>query len=257
MVARTEEIRVENLRKVFPSRDLNKPDVVALDHVDAKIMPGEFVSLIGPSGCGKTTWLRLIAGLEVPTDGAIYVGDKKITAPGRERGLVFQDPNLFPWLTVQENIAFGLKIKGKLTQEDHENIAELITLVGLTGFEKSYPYQLSGGMAHRAAIARALVNNPEVLLFDEPFGALDAFTRMKLQNDVLRIWHERKTTMILVTHDVEEAIFLGQRVFAMTPRPARVKKIINIKLDYPRKRDDQTFIALKEEVLSVLDFHNI
>ena len=257
MVARTEEIRVERLRKVFPSHDYNKPAVVALDRVDATIKPGEFVSLIGPSGCGKTTWLRLIAGLEIPTEGAIYVGDRKITSPGRERGLVFQDPNLFPWLTVQENIAFGLKIKGKLTSEDQENIASLITLVGLTGFEKSYPYQLSGGMAHRAAIARALVNNPEVLLFDEPFGALDAFTRMKLQNDVLRIWRERKTTMILVTHDVEEAIFLGQRVFAMTPRPARVKKIIDINLDYPRKRDDHTFIALKEEVLGVLDFHNI
>ncbi|QBO36083.1 ABC transporter ATP-binding protein [Periweissella cryptocerci] len=257
MVVRTEKIKVTNLRKVFPSHEVGGENVIALDHVDAEIQPGEFVSLIGPSGCGKTTWLRLIAGLEEPTSGSVYIGEQQVQGPGRDRGLVFQDPNLFPWLTVKKNIEFGLNIKGKLTSTDQKNVTELIELVGLQGFENAYPYQLSGGMAHRAAIARALVNDPEVLLFDEPFGALDAFTRMKLQSDVLRIWQERQTTMVLVTHDVEEAVFLGQRVFAMTPRPAHVKEVVPIPLTYPRKRDGRAFIELKEHVLGVLDFQNL
>ena len=249
----TGKIAFENVQKIFPPRGGNTVATEAVHEVSAQIEPCEFIALIGPSGCGKSTLLRMLAGLEAPTNGEILLDDEKIIAAGRERGFVFQDPNLYPWLTVEGNISFGLKLKGQEKAKKAE-IQELIELVGLKGFENSYPYELSGGMQQRVSLARALINYPKVLLLDEPFGALDAFTRMRMHDELLKIWQERKITMVMVTHDVEEAVYLSNCVFAMTPRPAILKKVIPIDLEYPRKRDSQDFIALKNEVLTTLNF---
>lgn len=238
-------------------KNLNKDfeDVKALTSVNGVIESGEFISLIGPSGCGKSTLLRLIAGLEEATEGEILLDEEKIEGPGSDRGFVFQEATLYPWLTVEKNIAFGLKIKDKkLTDEHKQEVQDIIKLVGLEGFEKSYPHQLSGGMQQRVSLARGLINKPKVLLFDEPFGALDAFTRIKMHSELLKIWQERKTTMIMVTHDVEEAVVLSDRIFAMTPRPGKIKEIIDVNLAHPRNRDGAEFISYKEQVLRALDF---
>lgn len=246
------EIIIDNVRKVFPSTD-NTHSVEAVHHVSATIKHGEFVSVIGPSGCGKSTLLRILAGLDVPTEGSVIVDGQKIIGPSRERGLVFQDSTLYPWLTIEQNVGFGLKLVHKYRDKQVE-IQNFIDLVGLHRFEKSYPNQLSGGMQQRAALARALINYPKVLLFDEPFGALDAFTRMRLHDQLIKIWQQHKITMIMVTHDVEEAVYLADQVFTMTPRPAVLKKIIDVNLPHPRNRNGHEFIALKEEVLQVLNF---
>lgn len=244
-------IHAENLRKQF-----TRPDgetVVALSDVNVTIKGGEFISLIGPSGCGKSTFLRLVAGLSRPDGGTLFLDGTPITGPGYDRGLVFQDPTLFPWLTVYDNIAFGLKVRRIYHERKHE-IKELIRLVGLEGFEKAYPHQLSGGMAQRAALARALVNHPKVLLLDEPFGALDAFTRMNMQDELIRIWEERGTTMIMVTHDVDEAIYLSDRILVMSPRPARIESIISVEIGRPRSRDLPDFLRLRAKILQILNF---
>jgi ABC-type nitrate/sulfonate/bicarbonate transport system ATPase subunit len=230
---------------------------VALNHLDADIKAGEFICLIGPSGCGKSTFLRLVAGLSEPTSGVIALDGQPIKEPGYERGLVFQDPTLFPWLNIYENIAYGLKTR-HVYKAHRQDVADFIHLVGLDGFEKSYPHQLSGGMAQRASLARALVNNPKVLLLDEPLGALDAFTRMNMQDEILRIWKERGTTMIMVTHDVDEAIYLSDRIFVMTPRPAKIEEIIEVSIgrgeNQERQRDSSDFLRLRSRILQILDF---
>jgi ABC-type nitrate/sulfonate/bicarbonate transport system ATPase subunit len=199
----------------------------------------------------------LVAGLSDPSRGEILLDDTPIAGPGYERGLVFQDPTLFPWLTIYENVAYGLKIR-HIYKEHKNEVEEFIRLVGLEGFEKSYPHQLSGGMAQRVSLARALVNHPKVLLLDEPLGALDAFTRMNMQDEILRIWKERGTTMIMVTHDVDEAIYLSDRVFIMTPRPAKVEEIITVEIgrneNYGRQRNSVDFLNYRSRILQILDF---
>ncbi len=248
------KLTFENLTKVFTNEE---SEVYALNNVNAEINPGEFVSLIGPSGCGKSTLLRLIAGLETPTVGTAKLDDVVIEKPGCDRGLVFQDPTLFPWLTIEKNVSYGLKAR-KVFKDHKQDVNEFIELVGLNGFEKSYPHQLSGGMAQRASLARALVNNPKVLLLDEPLGALDAFTRMNMQDELLRIWHERHTTMVMVTHDVDEAIYLSDKIYVMTPRPAKIAKIVPVEIGrnrtHGRKRDSKDFMDLRSEILRILDF---
>ncbi len=225
----------------------------ALDGVSLSIRPGEMVSLVGPSGCGKSTLLRLIAGLETPTAGSLWAGEHLIAGPSADRGLVFQDPNLFPWLTIRRNIQAGLCARGVLREKRHE-VDEFLRLVGLEAFASAYPHQLSGGMAQRAALARALINHPGILLLDEPLGALDAFTRMRMQDEVLRLWQARGTTMLLVTHDIDEAIYMSGRIIIMTPRPARIERTIDLRLDRPRNRSDSAFLAIRKEILELLHF---
>ncbi|WP_438434265.1 ABC transporter ATP-binding protein [Gorillibacterium sp. sgz500922] len=245
------EIVIRDVRKVF--RQPSGEEVTALSRVNTVIRPGEFVSLIGPSGCGKSTLLRLIAGLLQPDEGEIALDGAPIRSPGYERGLVFQDPTLFPWLTVLDNVAFGLKARG-VYREKKADVERFLKLVGLAGFGKSYPHQLSGGMAQRASLARALVNHPKVLLLDEPFGALDAFTRMSMQEELLRIWKERGTTMVMVTHDVDEAIYLSDRILVMTTRPARIETAIPVEFARPRARGNPEFLRLRSRILELLDF---
>jgi ABC-type nitrate/sulfonate/bicarbonate transport system ATPase subunit len=228
-------------------------ELVALNNIDLEFKSGEFISLIGPSGCGKSTLLRLIAGLAKPDSGELSLDGQVITAPGYERGLVFQDPTLFPWMTVYGNIAYGLKAR-KVYREEKGSIAEFIKLVGLEGFEKSYPHQLSGGMAQRASLARALVNNPKVLLLDEPLGALDAFTRMNMQDEILKIWERRGMTTVMVTHDVDEAIYMATRIVVMSARPAKIEQVIDVELGRPRERDDPGFLEMRAHILKILHF---
>ena len=244
-------IHAKNVRKAFAQAD-GQP-ITVLNDVNADIDAGEFVTLIGPSGCGKSTFLRTVAGLSESDGGSITIDGSVINKPGHERGFVFQTPTLFPWLTIYENIAFGLKTR-KIYGEKKGEISHFIKLVGLDGFEKSYPHQLSGGMAQRAALARALVNHPKVLLLDEPLGALDAFTRMNMQDELLNIWKERGTTMIMVTHDVDEAIYMSDRIFVMTARPAKIERVIDVRMGRPRARDAPDFLNLRSQILKILDF---
>jgi ABC-type nitrate/sulfonate/bicarbonate transport system ATPase subunit len=242
---------VRDVSKIFVGPDGS--GFRALDGVNLSVAAGELVCLVGPSGCGKSTLLRLIAGLELPTTGQLRVGNEVISEPSAQRGLVFQDPNLFPWLTVRRNVQAGLVARG-LLREKREEVDAFIKLVGLEGFADSYPHQLSGGMAQRAALARALINHPAVLLLDEPLGALDAFTRMRMQDEVLRIWQARGTTMLLVTHDIDEAIYMADRIVIMTPRPARIERVIDVDLPRPRQRNDQSFLQLRAGILEMLHF---
>ena len=244
-------IRFEGVKKNFVT--IEGETVNALSGVDLEIEKGDFVCLIGPSGCGKSTMLRLLAGLDTPTEGSIFINDTKVTKPNYDRGLVFQDPNLFPWLNIYDNISFGLKVR-KLFGERKKDVSEFIELVGLKGFEKSFPHQLSGGMCQRASLARALIGHPQALLLDEPLGALDAFTRMNMQDDLLRIKKEQDMTMIMVTHDVDEAVYLADKIVVMTPRPAKIESIIDVKLSQPRDRNNPEFIRLRSEILQILDF---
>jgi ABC-type nitrate/sulfonate/bicarbonate transport system ATPase subunit len=217
------------------------------------VSAGEFISLIGPSGCGKSTLLRLIAGLNPADAGSLSLDGTPITGPHYERGLVFQNPMLFPWLSIHNNVAFGLKARG-VYQKEKSTVETFLKLVGLEAFGKSYPHQLSGGMAQRAALARALINRPSVLLLDEPLGALDAFTRMNMQDELIRIWQKRGSTMIMVTHDVDEAIYLSDRVVVMSPRPAKIETIMSVDLPRPRARSSSDFLRLRTSILKILNF---
>ncbi len=244
-------LTMENVNKQFPSQD--GAIVHVLDHFSLSIAPGEIVSLIGPSGCGKSTLLRLLAGLDQPTAGQLRIGSEQIRGPGADRGLMFQNPCLFPWKSVRGNIETGLVARGVLHQLRHE-VDELLDLIGLTAFAKAYPHQLSGGMAQRVALARALINHPRVLLLDEPLGALDQFTRMRMQDEVLRIWQSRKTTMVLVTHDIDEALYLSDRIVTMTPRPGQVDHIMDVALDRPRQRNHPDFERCRRMILEQFHF---
>src|SRR5438067_12640536 len=244
---------IREVRKGFPVPDDPLRRWPVLDGISFSLAAGELVSLIGPSGCGKSTLLRLIAGLESSDSGELLIGSEKITQPGAERGLVFQDPNLFPWLTVRRNIQAGLVARGVLREKRHE-VDDFMRLVGLETFADAYPHHLSGGMAQRVALARALINHPKVLLLDEPLGALDAFTRMRMQDEVLRLWQGRRTTMLLVTHDIDEAIYMSDRIVLMTPRPGRIERIIAIDLDRPRDRSSPGFLRLRGDILEFVHF---
>ena len=225
---------------------------VVLKGVSLDIYENEFVTLLGPSGCGKSTLLRLISGLIQMDKGELTLDGVPVTAPGADRGFMFQEHTLFPWLSIYDNIAFGLRARGIYKQEK-DRVDEFIEMVGLKGFEQSYPHQLSGGMCQRASLARALVGKPKVLLLDEPLGALDAFTRMNMQDEILNIWREQKQTVVMVTHDVEEAIYMGTRVLVMEPRPGRVKADIPIELAEPKQRDSEEFQAYRNRILKMLD----
>lgn len=231
--------------------DANGTQVEALQDINLKIDPGEFISFIGPSGCGKTTLMRLIAGLDAPQEGEVFLDGKIIKGTNYERGYVFQQANLFPWETIENNISAGLKAR-KVYKEQKHQVAHYIKIAGLEGFEKSYPHQISGGMAQRASLVRALINNPKVLLLDEPLGALDAFTRFDLQNKLLELWEDRGTTMILVTHDVDEAIYLSDRIVVMSTRPGKIDEIVDVKLSRPRSRSNENFLQLRIEILEKL-----
>jgi ABC-type nitrate/sulfonate/bicarbonate transport system ATPase subunit len=242
---------IQEVTKTYPRADGDM--VLVLDGLTLSIQPGEMVSLIGPSGCGKSTLLRLIAGLDTATSGELRIGSEPITAPSAERGLMFQEHNLFPWLTVRRNIQVGLVARGVLRQRRHE-VEEFMRLMGLEAFANVYPHQLSGGMAQRAALARALVNHPRVLLLDEPLGALDQFTRMRMQDEVLRVWEARGTTMVLVTHDIDEAIYMSDRIAIMTPRPGRIERLIDVSMERPRQRNSSAFLELRASILEMLHF---
>jgi ABC-type nitrate/sulfonate/bicarbonate transport system ATPase subunit len=246
-------LRVERVTRGFPAPDNPAVRTEALGGVSLVITAGELVSIIGPSGCGKSTLLRLIAGLDTPNSGELWVGDEPIIGPSAERGLVFQDPNLFPWLTVRKNIEAGLVARGVLHQKRGE-VDEYMRLVGLEGFPNAYPHHLSGGMAQRVALARALINHPKVLLLDEPLGALDAFTRMRMQDEVLHLWEARGTTMVLVTHDIDEAIYMSDRIVILSPRPGKIERVLNISLERPRQRNSSSFLELRGDILEYLHF---
>ncbi|MDR2071591.1 MAG: ABC transporter ATP-binding protein [Treponema sp.] len=242
-------IEVKNVTRVY--RDTGGNPVYALKDVSLDIEEGEFISIIGPSGCGKTTLLRLIAGLDIPEEGSLFVDGKEITEPSYERGYIFQQPALFPWATVYDNAALGLKAR-KIFPENKEKVQGFIRMIGLEGFEKAYPHELSGGMAQRVAIIRSLINEPKVLLLDEPLGALDAFKRMELQEQLTGIWKKTGATMVMVTHDVDEAIALSERIVIMTPRPGRIINIVTVDINPGRNRNNDDFISLRKKILEEL-----
>jgi ABC-type nitrate/sulfonate/bicarbonate transport system ATPase subunit len=244
---------LRELTKSFPVPDDALTRRLALDRISMSLDAGELVSLVGPSGCGKSTLLRLIAGLDFPDSGEVLIREEPITGPSAERGLVFQDPCLFPWLTVRRNIEAGLVARGVL-QEKRSEVKEFMRLVGLEAFADAYPHHLSGGMAQRVALARALINHPKVLLLDEPLGALDAFTRMRLQDEVLHLWQARRTTMLLVTHDIDEAIYMSDRLIILTQRPGTIDQIFPIALNRPRDRSSPDFLRLRSDILELLHF---
>jgi ABC-type nitrate/sulfonate/bicarbonate transport system ATPase subunit len=246
-------VRVAGVSKSFTRPDDPGAVTLALQSTDLVVEAGEFLSIIGPSGCGKSTLLRLMAGLDQPTDGQLWVENDRILAPHAERGLVFQDPNLFPWLTVRRNIEAGLVARGILKGKRSE-VDDFMRLVGLETFADAYPHHLSGGMAQRVALARALINHPKVLLLDEPLGALDAFTRMRMQDEVLRLWKARGTTMILVTHEIDEAIYMSDRIAIMSQRPGRIEQMIPVDLARPRDRSSAEFLRLRGSILELLHF---
>jgi sulfonate transport system ATP-binding protein len=240
-------LQIDHLSKQYEVKGEPLP---VLDNITLTVNPGEFVSIVGSSGCGKSTLLRLIVGLEEDYQGEVLLDGQRVVGTSLDRGIVFQEHRLFPWLNVAQNIALGLLNADFTEAEKTQSVREHIALVGLEGFETAYPHQLSGGMSQRVAIARALVNRPEVLLLDEPFGALDALTRAHLQQELHRIWQAEGITMILVTHDVEEAIYLGDKVVVMEPRPGRIRRIVPVELAHPRDRVGLPFARIKEDVLA-------
>ncbi|HOT07034.1 MAG TPA: ABC transporter ATP-binding protein [Methanotrichaceae archaeon] len=227
-------------------------EMVTLSDVNLSIEEGEFVCFIGPSGCGKTTLLRIVAGLETPSSGSVMLEGRPITGPGPERGMVFQEYSLFPWRTVLDNIAFGPELKGEAKEERYRRARIYLKAIGLESFEQSYPHELSGGMKQRVAIARALVNHPKALIMDEPFGALDAQTRNIMQAELLRTWENKKKTVLFVTHSVDEAIYLGDRIVIMSARPGRIKEIIDINLPRPRNRTSPEVNQIRDRILQDL-----
>jgi sulfonate transport system ATP-binding protein len=231
--------------------DIDGRTLPVLDDVSLSVGPGEFVALLGPSGCGKSTLLRLVAGLEPPRSGIMREDGDPITGPWPSRVVVFQDPTLFPWRTVWNNVALGLEAQGILRTQRHR-VDAAIDLVGLSAFRTAYPHQLSGGMAQRVALARALVNDPKILVLDEPLGKLDSLTRISMQSELVALWQRTGLTALLVTHDVEEALFLANRVIVFSDRPARVKADIQVDRPYPRHRGDARLAELRREILGLL-----
>ncbi|QGQ45884.1 ABC transporter ATP-binding protein [Metabacillus sediminilitoris] len=237
-------LKVQNLYKTF---DTTKGKVNALHDVNFQCETGEFITIIGPSGCGKSTLLKAIAGLDSHYDGHIYLEGSEVKTPSIDKGFIFQEPRLFPWMTVEKNIAADLPIH---SEEITKEVERLIKLVRLEGFEASFPKELSGGMAQRVAIARALLRNPKVLLLDEPFGALDAFTRSHMQEVLLDIWQENRTTMLFVTHDIDEAIYLANKVIIMNAKPGSINDIVAVDLPFPRKKSTSSFQEIRNLILN-------
>lgn len=245
---RVTKLKIDGVKKVYNTRN---GDVIALNGVDFEIKENEFICVVGPSGCGKSTLLNIIAGLEAPTEGAVYIDNKRIEGTGVERGVVFQQYALFPWLTVLKNVMFGPKLQGKSKEEAEQIAMKYIKMVQLEDFINHYPKELSGGMKQRVAIARAYAVNPEVLLMDEPFGALDAQTRTQLQTELLETWEKERKTCFFITHDVEEAIILAQKVIIMSARPGRIKDVVEIDIPYPRDQETKMsprFLELKNHI---------
>lgn len=245
---RAVKVKIDQVKRVFNVRG---NEVVALNGVDLDIMENEFVCVVGPSGCGKSTLLNMIAGLDKPSSGAIYMDGKEVDGPSPDRGVVFQQYALFPWLTVEKNVAFGLKLRGFDQETVERETKKYLEMVELTAFAKSYPKELSGGMKQRVAIARAYAVNPQVLLMDEPFGALDAQTRTQLQTELLKTWEKEQKTCFFITHDVEEAIILAQKVVIMSARPGRIKEVVEINIPHPRTQETKMtkeFLDLKNYI---------
>lgn len=240
------KVALENVSKTYKTKD---KITNVLRNINVQVYEGEFVTIIGASGCGKSTLLRIIAGLDTDYEGTLKIDNEVTKTISQNRGMVFQDHRLFPWMTVEENIAFGLQNYPKNHRK--EIVQHYIELIGLKGFEKSKPSQLSGGMSQRVAIARALALQPDILLFDEPFGALDAMTRIRMQQEVLNIREKERTTMILVTHDIEEAILLGDRVLIMSKNPGQIASEIKIELSHPRDRNSVEFLHVKEKIFNI------
>ena len=246
-----EKIKAESLTKEFKSGDRK---LVALEDVSFNVEEEELLCILGPTGCGKTTLLRLVAGLDSPTEGKLFFDGNLITGPGPDRMIVFQEiDQLFPWLTVEKNIDFVLKALNLPEEERSKSVRNHVSLVGLQGFEHRYPYQLSGGMRQKAAIARALAMNPEVLLMDEPFGSLDAHTRTYMQNEFLKIWQKAKKTVLFVTHNIEEAAYLADRVLVLTARPGRLKKDYDVQCKRPRNRWSREFSKAVKDLGALID----
>ena len=236
-------VQIQVAEKSFPVEQRNK---LVLDQIDLTIQEGDFLTVIGPSGCGKSTLLKIVAGLDTDYSGSVHVNDRQIIKPGIAQGFIFQEHRLFPWMTVEQNIAAELSLKNP---EVRRKVDEMLEIVRLKGYEKAYPNEISGGMSQRVAIARALIRNPEILLLDEPFGALDAFTRQHLQDVLGDIWQRKKITMILVTHDIDEAIYLGTEIAILRANPGELQKIIPVELGYPRARTGASYQAIRQKVL--------
>lgn len=243
-------VRVDHVTKKFATRN---GEVTALEDVNLEIHDGQFVCLLGPSGCGKTTLLRMIGGLDTPTSGTITIDGKEVDGPSPKMTMVFQEYSLYPWRTVAENVGFGLEMNGVTPEERREGVMKKLKLVGLENFADSYPYELSGGMRQRAAVARALATDPAVMLMDEPFGALDAQTRNKMQRELLNIWQETKKTILFVTHSVDEAVYLSDKIVVLTPRPGTIHEIDDIDLPRPRDRTSVEFAQIRKNILHVIE----
>lgn len=251
-ILRGGEITIRDLSKSFT---LNRASLSVLRGLSLDIRAGESLAIVGPSGCGKTTLLRVLAGLEAPDRGEVLIDGRRVQGVGTERAIIFQEPRLLPWLTVLGNVAFALETRGTPAPQAQVRARHQIRLVGLAEFENAYPRQLSGGMAQRVGIARALAVDPEILLLDEPFGALDAMTRITLQDELARIWRERQVTLILVTHDLEEAIFLADRVLVMPRDKAAAPRVIDIALPRPRDRAEERFVAMRRRLMAEFGLH--
>lgn len=249
MTPTTTEIVVERVDKIFESKDR---EVIALKGIDLTIPKGQFVCLLGPSGCGKSTLLNAMAGFQPPTAGRVTAAGKEVTKPGPERGMVFQEYALFPWMTVGDNIAFGLELKRLSRRDIDQRVDGLLATLGLSDFKGRYPKDLSGGMRQRVAIARVLAIDSPIMLMDEPFGALDALTRRTLQDELIRIWSELQKTIVFVTHSIEEAIYLADRIVVMTYRPGTVKRDIAVGMTRPRDTASPEFNALKRELTTLV-----
>jgi len=250
----SEYIELKNVRKVFKKDDR---ETVAIDDISLTVKKNELVSILGPSGCGKTTVLRMIAGLTEPTSGEVIVDNVKVTKPGSDRGMVFQDFALFPWRSVRKNIEFGLEVNGIPKEQRTERVDRYLGLVGLEKFADARVHELSGGMKQRVGLARAMVNNPKVVLMDEPFGALDAQTRNIMQAGLIRILEKTDQTIVFVTHSVDEAVFLSDRIVILTKRPGTIKEIIDIPWPRPRDRACPEFVALRKRILTELEKENV
>jgi NitT/TauT family transport system ATP-binding protein len=244
-----------DVSKTYPLAD-RRERLLALDRVSFSAEPQEFVCLLGPSGCGKSTLLKLAAGLEFPDTGTVAADGQPVQSPRAGCGMVFQDYALFPWLSVAQNVGFGLELRGDDKAAVRQVVAHFISLIGLNGFEKSFPRELSGGMKQRVALARVLAMATRVLLMDEPFGALDSFTRMEMQDELVKLWQQQPSTVLFVTHDIEEAVYLADRIVVMTPRPGRVKTIVAVPLSRPRRRIDRDFTEIRQHVLDQYERSN-
>ncbi|MDH7593331.1 MAG: ABC transporter ATP-binding protein [Methanomicrobiales archaeon] len=241
------KLRITDLTKSFTLEDGNT--IEALGPLNLEVSDGEFVCILGPSGCGKTTLLRIIGGLERPTSGTISLNSATIEGPNPSMAMIFQEYSLFPWRSVLDNVAFGLEVRGLPKEERHRIARKYIELVGLSGFEANKPYELSGGMRQRVAVARALAIEPKVLLMDEPFGAIDAQARNKMQRELLQIWEKTRKTVLFVTHSVDEAVYLADRIVILTRRPGRIKEIVPVPHHHPRERTEPSFVEIRRYVL--------